>query len=87
MKVSNTNLFVGLGVLVITGSNDTDHPKSADAEIVDWLEKIGADATFDFLDGPFVNRKTRNGHMLMIESNSFQIAQRVSKWICNRIGS
>lgn len=81
LKISNTNLFADFGILIITGSSDTDHPQFADAATADWLREIGADVTFDFLDDPATYG---NGHMLMLENNSLEIAQRVSKWISSR---
>jgi hypothetical protein len=65
-------------VLVITGTTDLDHSREADGAIVTWLNEQGAKADFCFLaDRGIVG----NGHMLMLEQNSDEIAGIILDWL------
>jgi pimeloyl-ACP methyl ester carboxylesterase len=66
--------FSGLGgkpVLLITGTADADHPRALDASIVDWLNAHGATARHLYLGDIGIEG---NGHMMMLEDNSDEIA-------------
>lgn len=78
LKVEEGSVFQDFPVLVVTGSNDTDHPWSADEETVAWLASLGAKVTFRYL--PDVNIHG-NGHMLMLEDNSAEIAEMIIDWL------
>ncbi len=65
-------------VLVLTGTNDLDHPRELDASIVTWLRAEGARADFLYLGDRGI---VGNGHMLMLEQNSDAIAELVLDWL------
>jgi hypothetical protein len=77
-RVSDTSMYKGKRILVMTGEADTDHPRGADAKIVRWLTSVGSNAEFVFLPDVGIGG---NGHMLMLEDNSDEIADRVIEWL------
>jgi pimeloyl-ACP methyl ester carboxylesterase len=78
LKVCDYSKFAGKRVLVLTGTNDTDHPVEIDKTIADWLNQNGAKSDFLYLgDRQIVG----NGHMLMMESNSDEIALVIASWL------
>lgn len=77
-KVRDTAPFRDKPILVLTGTNDIDHPRAIDEPIVHWLNSIGARAEFCWLGDLGI---TGNGHMLMLEDNSDQLADLVADWI------
>lgn len=82
LRVEDESGFRDKPVLVITGSHDTDHPREVDGAIVQWLNRMGARAEFDFLaDAGIVG----NGHMLMLEDNSDIICDRILDWLEARL--
>ena len=81
MRVCEPDRFRDLPVLVVTGSDDLEHPYKTDAAIVDWLRGAGANAQFAWLPDHGV---IGNGHMLMLERNSRVISGLVCDWL-NRI--
>jgi pimeloyl-ACP methyl ester carboxylesterase len=78
LKVEDMSVFDGLPVLVFTGELDTDHPKDIDGAVVDWLTAAGAQADFWWLPDHGVNG---NGHMLMMEENSDELADMIIGWV------
>lgn len=68
----------GARVLVLTGTDDTDHPRSVDEPIVAWLVERAARADFCWLGDRGIQG---NGHMLMLEDNSAEIARIIGEWI------
>ncbi len=78
LKVEDMSAFDGLPVLVFTGELDTDHPKDIDGAVVDWLTAAGAQADFCWLPDHGVNG---NGHMLMMEENSDELADMIIDWV------
>jgi pimeloyl-ACP methyl ester carboxylesterase len=78
LTVTRRENFAGKPVLVLTGANDADHPREADLAIVEWLRDLGALAEHCFLGD---ERIDGNGHMLMSEDNSSQIADIVTEWL------
>ena len=78
MRVTDPKKLHGKRVLVITGTHDLDHPRDADGAIVDWLREHGADADFCFLGDRGI---VGNGHMLMMEQNSDDIAGIIIAWL------
>jgi pimeloyl-ACP methyl ester carboxylesterase len=81
LKVSNFSSYKSKPALVIIGTNDPDHTVAVDKPIVDWLNANGAKAEFVLLSDQGISG---NGHMMMIESNSDQIAGLVEQWIGRR---
>jgi len=67
-----------MGVLVITGTADLDHARDVDGAIVTWLNANGAAAEFCFLGDRGI---VGNGHMLMMEDNSDEIAGIIMDWL------
>lgn len=62
-----------LPILVVTGDCDPRHPRETDGALADFL---GADFLWLADEGI-----SGNGHMLMIEDNSEQIARRIGVWL------
>jgi pimeloyl-ACP methyl ester carboxylesterase len=78
IRVSDPRKLAGKRILVITGTEDLDHPRATDGAIVAWLNEHGAKADFCFLaDRGIVG----NGHMLMLEQNSDEIAGIILDWL------
>ena len=78
LRVSDPGKLAGKRVFVITGTADLDHTREVDGAIVAWLEEHGAKADFCFLaDRGIVG----NGHMLMLEQNSDEIAVLILDWL------
>jgi len=78
LKIENLRAFDGLPVMVLTGSEDTDHPKDIDGAVVDWLMDAGAKAEYWWLPDRGING---NGHMLMMEDNSDVLADMIIGWL------
>lgn len=78
LKIENLSAFEGLPVMVFTGSDDTDHPKETDGAVVDWLTDAGAKAEYWWLPDRGVDG---NGHMLMMEENSDELADMIIGWL------
>lgn len=78
VRVSHPRRLAGKQVLVITGSEDLDHPREVDEAIVTWLNENGASAEFCWLPDRGI---VGNGHMLMLESNSDEIADIILAWL------
>jgi pimeloyl-ACP methyl ester carboxylesterase len=78
LKVKDGSAFEDFPVLIITGSNDTDHPRFADEETASWLASLGAKVTFKFLSDANISG---NGHMLMLEDNSTETAGIILDWL------
>jgi pimeloyl-ACP methyl ester carboxylesterase len=81
LRVSDMANFAGKPILVITGEHDIDHPREVDGAIVDWLNENGADAEFNFMVD---NGIAGNGHMVMLEENSAEVAAAIADWIDTR---
>lgn len=74
VRVHDPSVLAGRRVFVVTGENDIDHRYEVDGAIVDWLALHGADAEFVWLADRGIHG---NGHMLMLEENSDEIADLV----------
>jgi pimeloyl-ACP methyl ester carboxylesterase len=78
VRVNDPRKLAGKRILVITGTADLDHAREVDGAIVTWLKANGARADFCFLaDRGIVG----NGHMLMLEQNSDEIAGIILDWL------
>ncbi len=78
VRVQDPGKLAGKRILVITGTADLDHAREVDGAIVTWLNSNGAKADFCFLaDRGIVG----NGHMLMLEQNSDEIAGIILDWL------
>jgi pimeloyl-ACP methyl ester carboxylesterase len=78
LRVGDPQKLAGKRVLVITGTADLDHAKDVDAAIVTWLNASGAAAELCFLGDRGI---VGNGHMLMMEANSDEIADIIVNWL------
>jgi pimeloyl-ACP methyl ester carboxylesterase len=78
MKVADFSKYAGKRVLLVIGTDDIDHPRDIDAPIVEWLNENGAKADFWPLGDHNISG---NGHMMMIEKNSDDIAKLILSWI------
>lgn len=73
--------LTGERVLIVTGSADVNHPQEVDGKTADFLAGLGADVQFMWLADLGV---IGNGHVLMSEDNSDEIADligdRIDAW-------
>lgn len=65
-------------VVVVTGENDPDHPKDADAGIVAYLAEAGVAAEFRYLPEHGIRG---NGHMMMLERNNMEVLRSITERI------
>jgi len=65
-------------VLIVTGSRDTSHPREMDERVARWLAEHGATVHFEWLADRGIEG---NGHMMMLEDNSAEIAQLIGTWV------
>lgn len=78
MKVTDFSKYRGKRALVLVGTDDVDHPRELDVGIADWLNENGAKADFWSLGDRGVSG---NGHMMMIENNSDEVAKLILSWV------
>ncbi len=78
LRVDDLSSFAGKPILVVSGTDDADHPKAASLELIGWLNSVGAGAELLYLGDAGVQG---NGHMLMLEDNSSDIASRIIDWL------
>jgi len=78
LRIEDTSELAGKRVLLMLGSEDSDHPIAADKPIVDRLNAQGPRAHFLYLGERGIEG---NGHMMMLESNSDQLADFLIEWI------
>ena len=78
LRLRDPSRLSGKRILVITGTVDFDHSREADGAIVFWLSANGANADFAFLGDQGI---VGNGHMMMLERNSDEIARVILDWL------
>ena len=78
VRMDNPRCLKGIPIMIVTGSEDLDHPRDADGALADWLSAQGATVEFAWLPDRGING---NGHMLMLERNSDEIAALVIDWL------
>jgi pimeloyl-ACP methyl ester carboxylesterase len=78
LRVDDPGLFQSKPIVVVTGTEDIDHPRAADGAIVDWLRDAGAAAEYIYLGDRGI---VGNGHMMMLEENNDEIAEIIIDWI------
>jgi pimeloyl-ACP methyl ester carboxylesterase len=81
LKIERFENFRGKPILLVTGSNDIDHPRALDEGTAKWLAEKGAAAEFIYLPDLGI---TGNGHMMMMEDNSDALADLAIDWIESR---
>jgi pimeloyl-ACP methyl ester carboxylesterase len=70
--------LAGGKVLVLIGTHDAGHPREFGVELAGWLTEHGAEAELLHLGDRGVHG---NGHMLMLEDNSSDIAAMIMEWL------
>jgi pimeloyl-ACP methyl ester carboxylesterase len=83
IRVRDTGPLRGKPVLIVTGTDDIDHPRDFDGRTAQWLTDAGAKVDYWFLSN---KRIAGNGHMMMLESNSDQIAALIAEWLAAKVG-
>jgi pimeloyl-ACP methyl ester carboxylesterase len=78
LKIADLSNYRGRRILVMTGTEDADHPRKLDEAIVDWANQNGAKSDFVYLGDRGI---FGNGHMMMLEKNSDALAQLIVSWI------
>jgi pimeloyl-ACP methyl ester carboxylesterase len=78
LRVAADICFSGTPILVVTGTHDVDHPREVDSALVDWLAARGAKAEFAWLADRGIEG---NGHMMMLEDNSADVAHLIGAWV------
>jgi pimeloyl-ACP methyl ester carboxylesterase len=78
LRIADPQRLAGKRILVITETDDLDHARDVDGAIVTWLKAHGAAAEFCFLGNRGI---IGNGHMLMMEENSNEIAGIIMDWL------
>ncbi len=68
-------------VLVLIGTHDTGHPRADGDRLVAWLRQHGARADFSYLGDRGIDG---NGHMVMLEDNSSEIAELILGWLSQK---
>lgn len=77
LRLSHPEIVRQRPILVLTGERDPRHPKQTDQRVAEYLN-----ADFIFLPDLGISS---NGHMLMIENNSDQIAEIIHRWLTKHI--
>ena len=82
LRITNTALFSGKPVLVVSAPHDPDHTPDNDGALARWFGEIGADADYWYLPDQGI---AGNGHMMMLEQNNAEIAARIAGWIDRKL--
>jgi len=78
LKIEDLSKLNKTKILVITGTEDLDHPKELDEQIVTFFKENNVKADFVYLGDKSISG---NGHMCMLEKNSHQIVDLMHDWI------
>lgn len=78
LKITNTAPFTEKPILVVTADHDCDHTQEIDGAVASWLREIGAVVQFCYLPDEGI---VGNGHMMMLEKNSDEIAELIAQWL------
>jgi pimeloyl-ACP methyl ester carboxylesterase len=78
LELQRRESFSGARILIVTGTNDPVHPREVDEGTADFLRSLGADVTFLWLGDRGIEG---NGHLLMGEENSGEIAALILEWL------
>jgi pimeloyl-ACP methyl ester carboxylesterase len=70
-RIDRTEAIAGKRIVLIHGTHDPDHPPEFEQTVADWLNAAGARATRLALGE---HGFTGNGHMMMLERNSSEVA-------------
>jgi pimeloyl-ACP methyl ester carboxylesterase len=83
VRIHTSTFLADKPVMIVTGSNDLEHPRSTDEALGNWLTERGAATRFVWLPDQNIDG---NGHMMMMERNSDQIADLVLDWLNEHLG-
>lgn len=78
LEIVRPESFRGARMLVVTGTADPVHPRAVDEETVAFFRGLGAEADFLWLGDVGIEG---NGHLLMCEENSSEIAALIADWL------
>ena len=78
LKIGDFANYRGRRILVLTGTADADHPRALDESIVKFLNSNDAKAEYIYLGDRGI---VGNGHMMMMEKNSDDIAALLLSWL------
>ena len=78
LRIEDVAALAGRPVLVMTGTRDRGHSREVDGRVARWLAGIGACAEFDYLGDRGI---VGNGHMMMLEDNSDELAELILLWL------
>jgi pimeloyl-ACP methyl ester carboxylesterase len=84
VRIRDTNFLVNKPVMIVTGSDDLEHPRVVDEALAIWLSQCGAITRFVWLPEQNIDG---NGHMVMLERNSDEIADLILTWLEERNAS
>ena len=82
LRVEHFGAMAGTPILLVTAEADPDHTRETDGAIVEWMNAQGLDAELCYLPDRDISG---NGHMMMLERNSDDIAALLADWIEGRI--
>ena len=82
LRIENFDAMAGTPILLVTAEADPDHTRESDGAIVDWFVEQGLEAELCYLPDKGISG---NGHMMMLERNSDDIAALLADWIEGRI--
>lgn len=71
LHVDDPRRLEDIPITIVTGGDDIDHPEHVDRALAEWWTAQGVPTSFVWLPSLGIEG---NGHMLMIESNSDQVA-------------
>lgn len=78
LEVQDANAFHGVPMLVVTGTHDPVHPREVDGATAAFFRDLGAKCDSLWLGDRGIEG---NGHLLMGEDNSNQIAALIGEWL------
>ncbi len=78
LRLSDFGAMAGTPILLVTAEADPDHTRETDGAIVDWFVERGLETGLCYLPDHGISG---NGHMMMLERNSDDIAALIDRWI------
>ena len=78
LELRRADAFRGASILIVTGTNDPVHPREVDGGTADFRRTVGAEVRFLSLGDAGIEG---NGHLLMGEENSDEVAALILEWL------
>ena len=78
LELRRADAFRGAEILIVTGTHDPVHPREVDGATAEFLRGLGADVRFLWLGDVGIEG---NGHLLMGEENSDEVAALILDWL------